>query len=590
VLVCIRCWGSVVAKGLKSKNLSEEEAQNGEVQKQEKKPVFRDIVVPEFEVSRIHNGQLEVLSLVRTVVDKGLQARLFPRFVDDHFASDVGSAIYSRLNSLHSAGKEWPSLVALSMDPALPAPAQQLLKSYVSRIEKTGELFRGTVPLGNGTEVPIESTADFEGFIFDLLEAYRITRKGTETYVTTVQQLGDDQAFDPLKGPALVEAAATSVLSLRGRESITDAIIHYGFGTTDEDERKRKVQAHKLSAAEKPRFKTGLTTYDQKAGGLQAGEVVLLGASTGSGKTAMQLTMMTNMGRMGTSCAMLQLELTQEQIHERLGANLANIDSELVRTGQLSPQDTVKIEEALAEFHEECAAAQARVTFYAPSAATVQECEFIFKQFKYSVWFIDYVNLIKLGGDSDGKRSGEDWTRLSDIVKEFKRIAKKYSIAIVLAVQVNIDKDTGDIEIRYAKAMKEHADVVLGWHLSEEARNEGSVWIRHLKARQYEPFDFPVRIALNFGRFESFSMQDLERQKERKLGGKKKIKKVEDVDEAAVFKKKNKPLSQEDPPKKGPHQESSTDQRDLDEGELPRQAGRRAIVLEDHDAYEGYDQ
>jgi hypothetical protein len=214
-----------------------------------------------------------------------------------------------------------------------------------------------------------------------------------------------------------------------------------------------------------------------------------------------------------------------------------------VRSGKLTDKQKKRIVAVNDDFHDELRTARSRFTVFAPSSATIQECEYVFKTFPYRVWFIDYINLLKWDGGGK-ERSGEDWTRLSDIVKEFKRMAKKYGIAVVLAVQVNVDKESGDIEIRYAKAMKEHADVVLVWNLTQDARQEGVVWMRHLKARQYEPFDFPVRVALNHCRFESVNMALQPKVEERKLGSKKKIRKEEDAEptEDKTFQKKAKPL------------------------------------------------
>ena len=93
-------------------------------------------------------------------------------------------------------------------------------------------------------------------------------------------------------------------------------------------------------------------------------ELVLLGANTGGGKTAFQLTCMANMARMGTSVAMLQLELSLDQMNERLSAHFARIDSNLIRAGNLDEEHHIKIREAWDEFHEECCDAKSRSTTF----------------------------------------------------------------------------------------------------------------------------------------------------------------------------------------------------------------------------------
>jgi hypothetical protein len=73
-----------------------------------------------------------------------------------------------------------------------------------------------------------------------------------------------------------------------------------------------------------------------------------------------------------------------------------------------------------------------------------------------------------------------------------------------MAVQINIDTDTGEMDVRYSKAIKEHADVVMAWNLTKDAKESGVVWVHHIKARQYEAFDFPLAVELKYCRFGNY--------------------------------------------------------------------------------------
>src|SRR5690348_6109200 len=73
-------------------------------------PPLKEVVAPEFEVSRLHNGQLEFLSIVQNVLDENLRGRQWARYSEDHFAADVPNAIYKRLQMLSQSGHEWPKL------------------------------------------------------------------------------------------------------------------------------------------------------------------------------------------------------------------------------------------------------------------------------------------------------------------------------------------------------------------------------------------------------------------------------------------------------------------------------------------------
>lgn len=500
-----------------------------------------EIVAPEFEVTKLHNGKLEFAMLLRVLVDPMLQGRLWPRLEEGHFAADSTRAIFKRLRNLNASGIEWPTVSALSLDPALPSAAQAQLAATVTKVANGSELIDTTIELSNGRVVPMESSADFEGLVYELLESYRVTREGMQRYVEVVNDIADDDEFDPLKAPELIERAAAEVLQLKGDEDIAENIMHFGHGLTEDDRIKRDQERENIYAETQVRFPTGIRGYDEKAGGFQPGEVVLLGATTGGGKTAAAMTFMVNQARQGISCAMIQLELSLQQMSERMSSHLARINSEVIRKGKLTDDDKVKIKEAWDEFNTDLEYAQSRMTIYCPSSATVNQIEMIFKAYPYKIWYVDYASLVNLEG-SDSQLKG--WEKLSKITKELKRLAKKYKITIVIGIQVNVDKD-GKVEVRYAKAMKEDADVVLVWQKTEEAWAEGVVWWQHLKARQYEPFDFPVKLALEYYMFESF--RDQQTRSIRRMLGKKNVHTKDDLEEAVddvdpMFKKKEQAL------------------------------------------------
>ena len=496
-----------------------------------------EIVAPDFEQNYVVNGQLEFFTLVHCVLDESLRGRLWPRLSEDHFASPTNKALFDRLSMLTRSGRDWPRLAILTADQTLPTATRAQIATIIARVDRGSPIHHKTIQIAD-VEVPLETAEDFEGYVFDVLDALRITRSSMSLMVEAVTEVSKEE-FDPFSGPAHFEAAAANVLSVRGREDIADAMLQFGHGTTEEDDRKRKTELDNMFNQNTVQYPTGFLDFDRKAGGFKAGEVVLMGANSGGGKTAMMLSVMTQMAKAGVSTAMLQLELTLAQVNERLSGNLAGVDTSNLRRGVTTHIAKQRIVDAWDKYHAALKKVAARHTIYAPSSATIQSAEMIFKQHEYKVWFIDYVNLLKEASGSEG----DGWMKLADIVKKFKEIAKKYKIAIVLAVQINVDADTGEISIRYAKAMQEHADNVWVWQLTKEARKDGVVWIQQLKARQFEPFDFSVGVQLHHGRFVSLTKStDVDPGKDsRPLAGANQIK-VKDPkkDKPDVFKKREK--------------------------------------------------
>jgi replicative DNA helicase len=499
---------------------TEEEARTAGTEPSRARAPLKEIVDLDFESSRYHNAELEFYSLIQCIFDKDLQSSLWPRFVEEHFASESTRAIFRRLSGLLRIGKEWPGLMALSKDPALPSSAKAMLGSVVERVNQTGGWNDGFVTVA-GKQISLATSDDYVGYIFDVLDAYRITREGLSFMVEAVEKVSTADDYDPLAGPALVEAAATSVLGVRGKETITDYLLNFGQFTTDKEDLKRQSELDSIFSDEQQRIQTGFVNFDTKAGGLLPGEVVLVGANSGGGKTAMMLSLMVNMARLGFPTAMLQLELTLGQLNERLSGNLAEVNTRLLRKGVIPKHTEKRVRDAWGDFHEELRSKKSRVTIFAPSSSNISQCEMYFKQYPYSVWFIDYVNLLEEASGNEG----DGWQKLSAIVKKFKGLAKKYKVVIVLAVQVNVDKESGEISVRYAQGMKEHADVVWLWNLTKEARKDGVVWINNIKARQFEPFDWQIKVELPFARFSSmFSKDDAEPEPDtRKMEGKRQV-------------------------------------------------------------------
>ena len=483
-----------------------------------------ELVALDFESSTLHNAELEFNALIQVILNKDLRGTLWPRFNDDHFASEATGAIFQRLTAFQKLGRDWPGLMALSQDPTLPTSAKTMLHHVVDSINLHGAWNKGTVVVGD-KEVSVSDPSDFNGYIFDLLDALRMTRNGIDAMVETITEIKEAaEGFDPLSGPGLVEGAATKIMSIRGTENVSEFTLNFGQFTNTQDDLKRETELDSMFAEEDFRIKTGFRNFDNKAGGLVPGEVVLVGANSGGGKTAMMLSLMKNMACAGYAAGMLQLELTLGQINERLSGNLAEVDTKILRKGKPQKHVETRIRKAWKGLHEELTEKKSRLTIFAPSAATIPQCEMYFRQYPYKVWFIDYVNLLS---EASGM-AGDDWKVLSGIVKTFKAMAKKYKVVIVLAVQVNVDKETGEISVRYAGGMKEHADVVWVWNLTNDARKDGIVWIQNLKARQFEPFDWQVLVELKYARFASILKEDDKEPEidERKMKGERQINEI----------------------------------------------------------------
>ena len=489
----------------------------------------------EFESSRLVNGRLEYMLLVQVLLDTRLRSHLWSRLSPEHFFTDSSRAIFMRMTALMRAGKDVPTLAVLAADPVLPEASRILLASALSRIEAGKSPTRAKITLPGGKSVRLYSRGDYEQLVFKLLDDLRIVRQGAELMFGGVERLS--KSNDPDASANNLADIGGKLMSLRRADQEENKTLVIGHKSTKLDDKRRRARLRKMINDDSERYLTGFDSYDTLSGGLHPGEVTVIGTMPGGGKTALMLSMMVNMFRLGTSTAMLQLELGERQVDQRLSSMLAEVNGSVIRRGELRTNGKArrKIQKAWTELHSLGEANNTQMLIDSPTSQTVEGCELMFKRYPYKVWFIDYINLIDMPG-----REGEDWQKLRDVVKAFRKLAKKYQIAIVMAAQISVDEETGKLELRYSKAIRDETDNLIGWNLTDDAKEAGCVYLQHMKARQYEAKDFQLGVQLQYSRFTNWSEEEQIRvgSREVRLGGKrtrsdKKTGAVERLDEKA---------------------------------------------------------
>jgi len=97
---------------------------------------------------------------------------------------------------------------------------------------------------------------------------------------------------------------------------------------------------------------TGYKDLDKLLAGLHAGDLVILAARPSVGKTALALNMAVNAAKKGTSVALFSLEMSAEQLVQRVLCSEARINLQDVRTGYIKEQDWGSIHQAMGRLAE----------------------------------------------------------------------------------------------------------------------------------------------------------------------------------------------------------------------------------------------
>jgi replicative DNA helicase len=207
-----------------------------------------------------------------------------------------------------------------------------------------------------------------------------------------------------------------------------------------------------------PGISTGFESLDAATNGYQAGQLWVLAARPGAGKTAMLMNLVENLVMPGTPAAIYSAEMFAEELAIRSLSGQTRIDSLKLARGDIGKMDFAKMTEAISKSYKWPLwiddRADMRLVDIQVSARQ------LVKQSGVRIIFVDYLQLIK---EPDGSRNREDAVRrLSDGLKQ---LAKELDITVVTLAQLNRDTEKrgkpNKSDLRDSGAIEQDANVIL---------------------------------------------------------------------------------------------------------------------------------
>ena len=206
---------------------------------------------------------------------------------------------------------------------------------------------------------------------------------------------------------------------------------------------------------------TGFMDLDEATTGFHPGDLVVIGARPGMGKTAFCLNVVTNAAIADKKpIAVFSLEMTKEQLVLRMICSEAEVDSKAVRSGYHSKEDYRKLVNAAGRLSE-------APIFIDDSFNTVLEIRAKSRRLKsehgLGLIVIDYLQLMS-GTNSNTSREQV----ISDISRSLKSLAKDLSVPIIVISQLNRscemrgeNKRPLIADLRESGAIEQDADIIL---------------------------------------------------------------------------------------------------------------------------------
>lgn len=210
-----------------------------------------------------------------------------------------------------------------------------------------------------------------------------------------------------------------------------------------------------------PGISTGLAELDNFTSGLNKGDLVLLAARPGMGKTSLALNIALHAGKhSGKTVAIFSLEMSKEQLAMRLISDEAFVDGKKLNTGNLSDDDWAKIAAASA------ALGQTDIRIEDNPTLSVADMNARCRRLdQLGLIIIDYLQLMQSSGNSG--RGDNRQQIVSDISRALKIMAKELNVPVLCLSQLSranesrSDKRPMLSDLRESGAIEQDADIVM---------------------------------------------------------------------------------------------------------------------------------
>jgi len=218
---------------------------------------------------------------------------------------------------------------------------------------------------------------------------------------------------------------------------------------------------------------TGFTDLDQLLGGLQKSDLIIVAGRPGMGKTSWLLSAALNAARTGSRVAIFSMEMSTEQIVQRLVASETGIGTHNLRLGKLDDREWALFVEATSNL--------GKLRIYlddTPALSPLQlraKCRRLFSEHGLDLIIVDYLQLMIAGGGRNENRVQE----ISFITRNLKQVAREMNIPVLAAAQLSRaveqrqDKRPQLSDLRESGSIEQDADVVM-FIYRDEVYNENT--------------------------------------------------------------------------------------------------------------------
>lgn len=226
-------------------------------------------------------------------------------------------------------------------------------------------------------------------------------------------------------------------------------------------------------------FYTGFFDLDKYTDGLHDSELTCVGARPGVGKTAFALNIAINIAQKGKKVYFCSLEMSAEQIMQRIIAYYTGINTQFLRTGRLKNEEMAKIAEQTNNILSLNLKIDTKIRYIEDLENVISELK---EKEEIDVLIVDYLTLLK----SKEKFAIRE-LEVAEISRKLKLLALDLKIPIIILVQLNRDAENKlptMANIRESGSIEQNCDNIIFLHNEDLDKQPNIITVILEKQRQ----------------------------------------------------------------------------------------------------------
>lgn len=297
----------------------------------------------------------------------------------------------------------------------------------------------------------LPSTANIASYCKIVADKYYI-----RSLAIAVKEIMNEIRTDSSDAQKLIDSAEQKIYDIRQGKN-TQGLVHIKVAVNEAYDRLGKI-----SGPDKEKYigaRTGFANLDTITSGLNKSDLIILAARPGMGKTSFAMNIAVNVAKhsSGKEVAVFSLEMSREQLASRLLSTEAQIDSRVLRSGNIPDDDWIKIATS--------AGYLSNLPIYIDHTAgiTVQQMKAKLRRIKnLGLVVIDYLQLMESTSKSDNRA-----VVVAEITRQIKIMAKEFDVPVILLSQLSrnteqrTDKRPQLSDLRDSGSIEQDADIVL---------------------------------------------------------------------------------------------------------------------------------